>query len=461
MKKSRRSLTLCFTVACSLPIVLLCGAAQYINAQQIDVQRNEQGNGARQIDEFGALYGCDSGARLDNFAIELQNNPTARGVVVLYAPQAKHYAQRVLQTARDYFVNARGFESERISTVNAGRASGEKVKTQLWLVPSGVDFVLPETAGANEYTQISGKLGEQHAYDGMPIEYDEVGSAMSFGNVTFASLADALGQQANSRAYFVTYVEPDSSPGIASRIQKSTVADFARMYGSLADRVTNIYGGHSEKPRVEIWLLPNDAPPPVADVAVDAAIKETTMVGEYQLYSLEYGKENADWARDTFGDLLRADEQMSACVIVYPPSEPADSGNESNVIADNSEADASTSESVAGANNSTADVVDEPRAKLDLTRLAETWRTELADKYKIQTHRIAILIGSIGEYETGTLQTWLVPPGAPLPDPHARLREQLQLEAESEESSESTSAPVTDDKAAPPVENQISLANKP
>src|SRR3712207_9278478 len=39
---------------------------------------------ARKIDEFGRVGGCDHSARLDNFAIELQNAPGSVGHVIAY-----------------------------------------------------------------------------------------------------------------------------------------------------------------------------------------------------------------------------------------------------------------------------------------------------------------------------------------------------------------------------------------
>jgi hypothetical protein len=41
---------------------------------------------ARKIDEYGSIRFGDEQARLDNFAIELQNDPTARGFIIIYAP---------------------------------------------------------------------------------------------------------------------------------------------------------------------------------------------------------------------------------------------------------------------------------------------------------------------------------------------------------------------------------------
>ena len=43
-----------------------------------------EAQGPRKIDEYGNIRFNDEKARLDNFAIELQNDPTAQGYLVCY-----------------------------------------------------------------------------------------------------------------------------------------------------------------------------------------------------------------------------------------------------------------------------------------------------------------------------------------------------------------------------------------
>jgi len=92
---------------------------------------------ARKIDEYGPIRLADEKARLDNFAIELQNDPTARGYVVAYAARGSAPSSAVtrLNTAKNYLVNIRGIESSRIITVNGGTRA--TAKTDLWVVPDG------------------------------------------------------------------------------------------------------------------------------------------------------------------------------------------------------------------------------------------------------------------------------------------------------------------------------------
>jgi hypothetical protein len=89
------------------------------------------------FDEIGEVARDDEKARLDLFAIELQNSPGAQGYIIGYGGSNKRYgtgAQRA-QRAREYVVITRGIDGSRIVTLDGGqRATGS---TQLWLVPPG------------------------------------------------------------------------------------------------------------------------------------------------------------------------------------------------------------------------------------------------------------------------------------------------------------------------------------
>ncbi|MET0650436.1 MAG: hypothetical protein ABW208_27830 [Pyrinomonadaceae bacterium] len=89
------------------------------------------------FDEIGEIQRDDEKARLDVFAIELQNSPGAQGYIIGYGGSNRRFgtgAQRA-QRARDYVVQTRGIDASRIVTLDGGpRTTGS---TQLWLVPPG------------------------------------------------------------------------------------------------------------------------------------------------------------------------------------------------------------------------------------------------------------------------------------------------------------------------------------
>jgi hypothetical protein len=98
----------------------------------------------RSFDEFPALTRNDEKARLDNFAIELQNDPSANGYVIVspgehgQAGQVQSYSTRIV----DYLVNHRNLNAGRIITV-VGRPRNE-LMIHLWICPKGS---APEVTG--------------------------------------------------------------------------------------------------------------------------------------------------------------------------------------------------------------------------------------------------------------------------------------------------------------------------
>lgn len=82
-------------------------------------------------DEFGAMKDDDVRGRLDNYFIELQNDPNSTGVIILYGP-AKDQAKR--KKLIQNHIAFRKFDASRITFVDGG---GDTLNTKLWRVPAG------------------------------------------------------------------------------------------------------------------------------------------------------------------------------------------------------------------------------------------------------------------------------------------------------------------------------------
>ena len=92
---------------------------------------------ARKIDEYGNVnYGSER-ARLDNLAIELQNDPTSRGHLICYGGRrdAPDAARRRCERARNYLVSARRISASRLFALDGGRREEQAV--EFWLAPAG------------------------------------------------------------------------------------------------------------------------------------------------------------------------------------------------------------------------------------------------------------------------------------------------------------------------------------
>lgn len=88
----------------------------------------------------------DDKARLDNYAVELQNKPDAQGYVIVYqGPKVKGKkfvdADKMAKRSLDYLVKVRGIDPRRIVVTNGG--TREETMGDLWLVPPGAQPPVP------------------------------------------------------------------------------------------------------------------------------------------------------------------------------------------------------------------------------------------------------------------------------------------------------------------------------
>jgi hypothetical protein len=97
----------------------------------------------RKVDEYGNIRFNDDKAPLDNYAIELQNDPAAQGYLICYGGRKGRMgeAQKRCNRAKDYLVMTRGIDPSRIVMVDGGYKEEEEV--ELWIVPNGAAPPVP------------------------------------------------------------------------------------------------------------------------------------------------------------------------------------------------------------------------------------------------------------------------------------------------------------------------------
>ena len=108
-------------------------------------------NGPRRFDEFPSVAFDDDKARMDNLAIELQNNPGSTAYVISYGGRSArpNQADRMNDRARAYLTGMRGISPERLVFVNGGHR--ENNTYEFWLVPQGAEPPTPTpTLGAGD-----------------------------------------------------------------------------------------------------------------------------------------------------------------------------------------------------------------------------------------------------------------------------------------------------------------------
>ena len=119
---------------CSLIIIVIIFLATPVDAE----------SPISKFDEFGDINCEDEMARLDNFAIQLQNTPSARGYMIFYGgrrfrgrlPRVGEAAARAGRM-KPYLVNRRGIPTEQVVVINGGYQKSFVV--ELWIVPAGAE----------------------------------------------------------------------------------------------------------------------------------------------------------------------------------------------------------------------------------------------------------------------------------------------------------------------------------
>ena len=119
------------------------------------------------FDEFGDINCEDEYARLDNFAIQLQNTPSAQGYIIFYGgrrfrgrlPRRGEAAVRAGRL-KPYLVNRRGIPVDRVTVINGGHQ--ESFSIELWIVPPGAEPPEPNsTVAAGQIKFRKGKVNKR------------------------------------------------------------------------------------------------------------------------------------------------------------------------------------------------------------------------------------------------------------------------------------------------------------
>lgn len=354
---------------------------------------------ASRFDQFGKIGHCNLGARLDNFAIEIQNTPGSQANIIAYGPEGEGpgTGRYFLDLIKDYFVNMRGFKPSRVKTIYGGRNTDlTQPVIELWIVPKGATPPEPQKHETH-LDSFQGLFADQSASDDFGLYYEsDMGPGIP--ETTDASFADILHQQKNATGYIVVYSGEDSTPGAWRRIAQSQI-DYFKALKLEANRFKMIFGGYQEQTRLQLWISP-DGVPPVNDAASELSPEKTVRVGNFYPDNLRIERnQTAIVAR--LAEILRLDKTVRVFLVVRL-EQPV----QEELSAEIEPIDPDATEPIE---------VPEP---LDLTRLVEKWRLELANTHKISADRFIVVFAPAGEFQGNQLSLWIVPKAQPNPDPN-------------------------------------------
>lgn len=98
---------------------------------------------ASKLDEYGKITTGAEKARLDNFMIELQNNPVSQAFVIGYGGRQSTPGQvaKAFARVRKYLTQIRMLDGSRITFTDGGYK--EEATTELWIAPPGAAAPTP------------------------------------------------------------------------------------------------------------------------------------------------------------------------------------------------------------------------------------------------------------------------------------------------------------------------------
>ncbi len=91
------------------------------------------------VDEFGAVANDDLKARIDNFYVQLGNNPGAQGYIINYGTAAEIRRRNTVINAH---IRMRGLDASRVTFIE-GPSDGTGIRTKLIISPPGAPQVTP------------------------------------------------------------------------------------------------------------------------------------------------------------------------------------------------------------------------------------------------------------------------------------------------------------------------------
>ena len=429
----------------ALRVALVCGAALFAAASSREATAQQQQEATRaprvaaeKIDEYGRIGHCDLTARLDNLAIELQNDPEAIGYVVGFDPSQRSgpYAETYAKRSVAYLVMSRGLDESRLRMRYGGHNDTDDVKMQLWIVPRDGYLPLVTTAlgERDDGGEISGRVETYETEDVPGVVEDEMGGP-TLSDIGQLHFARALKKQPASQGYLVVYTEADELPGAWRRIARREEQSIRDGFELAEGRIRVINGGTADETSVELWIQPKDAPPPVKEARAEKSLTES-----FRLYDLG----NTDFVAGDDGerrlladlaDLLGMDKRARLNLIIHPPTPDADAAAEAASVqtaeappaaepppaappeAAQEAAQATAGRDAADAGNGTAPEAAPQEETFE--QKAQRWRESMAKTYGIAPERVVVTVGRKNSWDGETLAVWVVPADAPMPDAFA------------------------------------------
>lgn len=173
----------------ALTIVL---AAFCCGQEDIETAFDQDAKNPIKVDEFGMVGGCDLNARIGNFFVELNNDPTATGYIIVYQGKdvlPADYESAPMERRIRQEIRFSKFDESRIVFIKGGFR--QQMSNELWLVRAGADAPVP-TDTVSEPTLPKGKT---YLYDSNNVGYAYDGAEDFLTDFILPSVQAAIDEQ--------------------------------------------------------------------------------------------------------------------------------------------------------------------------------------------------------------------------------------------------------------------------
>jgi hypothetical protein len=214
---------------------------------------------ARKVDSYNDQIPSSEAEqwRLEDFMRVLSSEPDSKAYIIAYAgredPPGK--PRRYAARARNYLVEYRGIDPQRIDIVDGGRR--EEFIVELWIVPR--NGKPPESTPA---ITVPDDLGDNLLYDDFGFGYDNFASRTENDSARLDGFAKALAREPGSLGCIIAYamagddhsgIEWDA-PGTALRTAREERAYVVKKHNLPLSRVSIIDGGYGAR-MIELWIM--------------------------------------------------------------------------------------------------------------------------------------------------------------------------------------------------------------
>jgi hypothetical protein len=237
--------------------LVLCPAA---------LARQQREPDARLVDLFDdRILVTDIRARLDNFTLELQQAPDAKGLVAFYAARHKFpgWVGRRAHACLDFLVEGRGLGASRVSLINGGPR--DETRFELWLVPAGA--AAPPVKPFDLSMLMSGEktplpFDRFDVVERGDTSFSEYGEFYPDATGLYVYLAEVLRADPGLRACVIAYTSRRAARSTDRRIAAAAKAAIIKSQAVDVRRVVALGGGRRRYKVVEVWLVPPGSPLP-------------------------------------------------------------------------------------------------------------------------------------------------------------------------------------------------------